>query len=53
MGYRNCSLLSILKRVVYTDEKLKVLDLIPSLDLLEARTVTAPIKHFSRYAVAW
>ena len=33
MSYRNCSLLSLLKRVVYTDEKLKILDLIPSLDL--------------------
>lgn len=53
MSYRNCSPLMVLKRVVYTDEKLRILDLIPSLDLLNLKSVTAAIKHFSRYAVAW
>ena len=54
LSYRNCSpLLGILKRVAYTDEKLRILDLIPSLDLLNLKTVRGSIKHFSRYAVAW
>ena len=54
LSYRNCSLLlGVLKRVAYTDEKLKILDLIPSLDLLNLQTVRGSIKHFSRYAVAW
>lgn len=54
LSYRNCSpLLGILKRVAYTDEKLRILDLIPSLDLLNLQTVRGSIKHFSRYAVAW
>ncbi len=53
LSYRNCSPLMILKRVVYTDEKLEILDLIPSLDLLRVGTVRGTIKHFSRYAVAW
>ena len=34
LSYRNCSLLlGVLKRVAYTDEKLRILELIPSLDL--------------------
>jgi hypothetical protein len=54
LSYRNCSLLlGVLKRVAYTDEKLRILELIPSLDLLNLRTVTGTVKHFSRYAVAW
>ena len=53
LSYRNCSVLMVLKRVVYTDEKLRILDLIPSLDLLNLNTVRGSIKHFSRYAVAW
>ncbi len=54
LSYRNCSLLlGVLKRVAYTDERLKILELIPSLDLLNLRTVTGTVKHFSRYAVAW
>jgi hypothetical protein len=54
LSYRNCSLLlGVLKRVAYTDERLKILELIPSLDLFDLRTVTGTVKHFSRYAVAW
>lgn len=54
LSYRNCSLLlGVLKRVAYTDERLKILELIPSLDLLNLRAVTGTVKHFSRYAVAW
>jgi hypothetical protein len=39
--------------VAYTDERLKILELIPSLDLLNLRTVRGTVRHFSRYAVAW
>jgi hypothetical protein len=54
LSYRNCSpLLGILKHVAYTDEQLRILDLIPSLDLLNLQTVRGSIRHFSRYAVAW
>jgi hypothetical protein len=54
LSYRNCSLLlSVLKKVVYTDEQLRILELLPSVDLRLEQSVTAPISHFSRYAVAW
>jgi hypothetical protein len=53
LSYANCSPLLVLKRVVYTDELLRILELIPSLDNLRTRTVTGDIRHFSRYAVAW
>jgi hypothetical protein len=54
LSYSNCSiLLSVLKKVAYTDEQLRILDLLPSIDLRLDRAVTASISHFSRYAVAW
>jgi hypothetical protein len=54
LSYGNCSiLLSVLNKVVYTDEQLRILELLPSIDLRLDRKVTAPISHFSRYAVAW
>jgi hypothetical protein len=53
LSYANCSPLLLLKRVVYTDELLRILELIPSVDNLKTRTVTGDIRHFSRYAVAW
>jgi hypothetical protein len=54
LSYKNCSLLlGVVKRVAYTDERLKILELIPSLDLLNLRTVRGTVRHFSRYAVAW
>lgn len=53
LSYANCSPLLLLKRVVYTDELLRILELIPSLDNLKTQTVTGDIRHFSRYAVAW
>jgi len=53
LSYSNCSPLMVLKRVVYVDESLRILDLLPSLDSLFSKTVTASIRHFSRYAVAW
>jgi hypothetical protein len=53
LSYSNCSPLLLLKRVVYTNERLGILELLPSIDDLRSRTVSAPIRHFSRYAVAW
>ena len=53
LSYANCSPLMLLKRVVYVDEKLRILELLPSLDDLQRKTVTGTVRHFSRYAVAW
>jgi len=53
MSYDNCLLALPTKRIVYTDESLKVLQILLSLDLRLTRTVSAPIDHFSRYAIAY
>lgn len=53
LSYANCSPLMLLKRVAYTNELLGILELLPSLDDLRTKSVSAPIRHFSRYAVAW
>jgi hypothetical protein len=53
MDYQNCALVLLQKKIVYTTEKLKILEALQSLDLFTKKTVTAPIDHFSRYAVAY
>jgi hypothetical protein len=53
MGYQNCAVVLLPKRIVYTSELLKVLDILRTTDLFGAKSVTAPIDHFSRYAVAY
>jgi hypothetical protein len=53
MNYDNCALVLVQKKIVYTDEQLKVLQVLRSLDLFRAKVVSAPIDHFSRYAVAY
>ena len=53
MTYDNCALVLLQKKIVYTDESLKVLEVLRSLDLFRSKAVTAPIDHFSRYAVAY
>jgi hypothetical protein len=53
MNYDNCVLVLLQKKIVYTDENLKILEVLRSLDLFRSKTVTAPIDHFSRYAVAY
>ena len=53
LSYQNCQNVDVPKAVVYTTEQLKVLEILRSLDLLKSRTITAPIDHFSRYAVAY
>ena len=53
MNYKNCLVVLLKKKIVYTDERLKVLEVLRSLDLFGSRTVSAPIDHFSRYAIAY
>lgn len=53
LNYQNCENTGTPKAVVYTTEQLKILEVFRSLDLLKSQTVTAPIDHFSRYAVAY
>jgi hypothetical protein len=53
MSYENCALVLLQKKIVYTDENLKILEVLSSLDLFKKKIVNAPIDHFSRYAVAW
>lgn len=53
MSYTNCLTVLLPKSVVYTDENLKILELLRSVDKAQTKTVTSPIDHFSRYAVAY
>src|SRR3954462_6920409 len=54
MSYQNCALVLLQKKIVYTNENLKILEVLKaSLDLFKKKTVTAPIDHFSRYAIAY
>ena len=53
LDYKNCLLVVLPKRIVYTDENLKILEVLRSLDFFRGKTVAAPIDHFSRYAVAY
>jgi hypothetical protein len=54
MSYSNCALVLVQKKIVYTDEKLRILEVLrASLDLFKKKTVSAPIDHFSRYVVAY
>jgi hypothetical protein len=41
------------KKIVYTNERLSILDVLLSVDNLFNRTVSADLEHFSRYAVAY
>lgn len=53
MRYDNCALVLLQKKIVYTTENLKILEVLKSFDLFRSKSVTAPIDHFSRYAVAY
>lgn len=55
MSYANCSLLARLvpKKIVYTTDGLDILKVLLSLDNILGKKVTAPVEHFSRYAVAY
>ncbi|HEX5438426.1 MAG TPA: hypothetical protein VFW98_14825 [Gemmatimonadaceae bacterium] len=56
LDYSSCGLVANIlpKQIVYTDDSLNILTVLTgSLDNLLSDRVSAPIKHFSRYAVAW
>ena len=54
MSYSNCALVLLQKKIVYTDERLNILEVLQSsFDFFQKKKVTAPIDHFSRYAVAY
>lgn len=55
LDYSNCPAgrLQILKHIAYTTERLQILSRLVSLDNLLTQQISAPIQHFSRYAVAW
>jgi hypothetical protein len=53
MSYKNCAINLLKKKIVYTDERLSILELLLSLDYPKYEYVTSPITHFSRYAVAY
>ena len=55
LDYSNCGLVRNLlpKHIAYTTEKLSILSILSSVDDLLHQKVSARIKHFSRYAVAW
>jgi hypothetical protein len=53
MSYKNCLTVLLPKRIVYTTENFKILEVLWSLDLFKKKTVEANIDHFSRYALAY
>jgi hypothetical protein len=53
MSYAECSLLSPLKlKIVYADDNLEILEVLPTVVSVLTRTATAPVDHFSRYMLA-
>ncbi len=55
MSYANCSGLGSLlpKKIVYTNDLLQILSILTSLDNIFTHKVTAQVKHFSEYIIAW
>jgi len=54
MDYKNCGLANgASKRIVYVNDRLQVEENLPSVDVGLTGEVAAPLKHFSRYAVAY
>ena len=54
MSYAHCKkLLPLPTRIVYTTDNLKILELLRSLDNRRSKTVTSPLDHFSKYAIAY
>ena len=53
MSYSECSLLSPLRlKIVYVNDKLEILEVLPTLVSVLTRTAHAPVDHFSRYMLA-
>lgn len=55
LSYANCGVTDLLPlhRITYIDANWNILDVLASLDDVLARRVSAPLHHFSDYAVAW
>ena len=54
LSYAHCrKLLPLPTRIVYTTDNLNILQLLRSLDYSSTKKVSAPLNHFSRYAVAY
>ena len=56
LSYSNCDRRTVLQQleVVYTsNDLLKILDLLPSINNRIDKTTTGVIRHFSRYAIAY
>jgi hypothetical protein len=53
MSYSECSLLSPLRlKIVYVNDRLEILEVLPTLTSVLTRTANAPVDHFSRYMLA-
>lgn len=53
MSYAECSLLSPLHlKIVYANDDLEILEVLPTVTSVLTRTATAPVDHFSRYMLA-
>ncbi|MGQ0715675.1 MAG: hypothetical protein ACT4PJ_18405 [Gemmatimonadaceae bacterium] len=53
MSYAECSLLSPLSlKIVYVNDQLEILEVLPTLVNLLTQSATAPVDHFSRYMLA-
>jgi hypothetical protein len=53
MTYSNCTEVQTSKRIVYTTETLDVIEVLPSRDKSQTKSVVSPLDHFSRYAIAY
>lgn len=53
LSYDNCLAPPVARKIVYTSDRLEILELLKSIDKVQTKTVTSPIDHFSRYAVAY
>lgn len=53
LSYMNCWNVPLTKRIAYTDEGLRILESMVSVDSSSSKKVKSQIDHFSRYAVAY
>lgn len=55
LSYSHCRGVGLLlpRRVAYTTDFLEILEFLRTYDNVRQKTVTAPLDHFSRYAIAW
>jgi hypothetical protein len=53
MSYDNCVSTAAPKSIVYTTERLNILEQLRSDDRAQTKSVVSPMEHFSRYAVAY